>query len=240
MVDLLQEFFCLEILMKMVLCFIQITIAEKERRYTAEIRNKAFTVYCLALKCGVDQVDALPQNYLLGDDNSVTMIDFGEARPTKNPVSGKTTLQLIEDMETLEKTDARPDYTEFTKVLKRMNPKLSRWLLADNRVRLVKLPSFTKEKADLCLEGLFTPASNRHHIMEALKNIERFDAERNAQKLKEITRRANERREDAERDAQREEKLKAREECKKGNRGFCSVMGGTRKKRKTKRRKTRK
>ena len=118
-----------------------------------------------------------------------------------------------------------------------MNYKLYKWLLQDNNVRLVTLPFLTEEIAERCLTGLFTPDTYKFGIMRVSRDIEKYDAERRTQKMKEIRRRDDEKREADEREAEREEERnrKAREECKRGNNGYCSVMGGTRKKRKSRR-----
>ena len=99
------------------------TIMEKEYEKTYlpkfnEIRNKVFRLYCTALRCGVDQVDVKPPNYLFGVDGTVTMIDFGIARIVEDP-------RIDEYIDLAEKGDYEPlkDY------LRDHNHRFDQWLL---------------------------------------------------------------------------------------------------------------
>jgi serine/threonine protein kinase len=110
--------------------------------YQQEVKNKAFTSYCLALKCGVDQVDAFPQNYLLDKDGKMTMIDFGLAKRVS-----ATTKRLIEYAEESGEYDALIEH------LRTINPKLNRWLLSD-KSRFVTITPLPSEVISRCLTGL--------------------------------------------------------------------------------------
>lgn len=63
-----------------------------------EIRNKAFRCYVTAIKCGVLQNDPNPQNFLISEDDNVTLIDFGEAQKL-TPTETRQLLPLIKDAE---------------------------------------------------------------------------------------------------------------------------------------------
>ena len=120
-----------------------------------ELKNKAFTMYCLALKCGVNQVDALPQNYLLGEDGNVTMIDFGQAR-----VLGPSTLGLVKTAIEAAEGGGRKEYDRLLDRLTGLNgEKLEKWLFWRRTPRLVEIVPLRREVAQQCLTGLCVPAS---------------------------------------------------------------------------------
>ena len=55
-------------------------------RQLQDLKNKAFTIYCMALLCGIDQNDVFGRNFLLSEDGRITMIDFGLARKLSDEV----------------------------------------------------------------------------------------------------------------------------------------------------------
>jgi hypothetical protein len=48
-------------------------------RRVQDLKNKAFTIYCMALLCGINQNDVFGRNFLLDKNDRVTIIDFGVA-----------------------------------------------------------------------------------------------------------------------------------------------------------------
>jgi len=99
------------------------------KRYD-EIRSKVFRAYCTALQCGIDQVDVKQNNYLFGEDGTITMIDFGIAKELlytgmKSRMDPTTLYAHIDEAERTEK------YTELKKYLLKYNDRLG-WLF-DNR-----------------------------------------------------------------------------------------------------------
>jgi len=48
-------------------------------RRIQDLKNKAFTIYCMTLLCGINQNDAFGRNFLLDKNDNVVIIDFGVA-----------------------------------------------------------------------------------------------------------------------------------------------------------------
>ena len=124
------------------------------KRYD-EIRSKVFRAYCTALQCGIDQVDVKQNNYLFGEDGTITMIDFGIAEELvpglKSRMDPKTLYTLIDQAEKTEK------YTELKKYLLKHNDRLS-WLFDTRYGKTVFEPllpiPLNPEIAEFCTAGL--------------------------------------------------------------------------------------
>jgi serine/threonine protein kinase len=125
------------------------------KRYD-EIRSKVFRAYCTALKCGIDQVDVKENNYLFGEDGTITMIDFGIAKELvytgmKSRMDPK---MLYEYIEKAEKTE---HYTELKKYLLKYNDRLT-WLFNPKYGKTVFEPllpiPLNPEVAEHCTAGL--------------------------------------------------------------------------------------
>jgi hypothetical protein len=124
------------------------------KRYD-EIRSKVFRAYCTALQCGIDQVDVKQNNYLFGEDGTITMIDFGIAEELvpglKSRMDPKTLYTLIDQAEKTEK------YTELKKYLLKYNGRLT-WLFDTRYGKTVFEPllpiPLNPEIAEFCTAGL--------------------------------------------------------------------------------------
>jgi len=96
-----------------------------------EIRNKAFRTYCTALQCGVDQVDVLPQNYLFGENGTITMIDFGIAQELK-PKEASELMAFIDEAEKGDPSDKKKrQYIHLKTFLRKRNFRFDKWMLDD-------------------------------------------------------------------------------------------------------------
>lgn len=95
------------------------------KRYD-EIRSKIFRAYCSALQCGIDQVDVTQNNYLFGEDGTITMIDFGIAKELVDTgmKSRMDPTTLYAHIDEAEKTQ---QYSELKKYLLKYNQRLI-WL----------------------------------------------------------------------------------------------------------------
>ena len=197
-----------------------------------ELINKAFRTYVTALKCGVLQGDPQAQNFLLSGDD-VTLIDFGAARKLlsiesrelepiiQNVEQGKTSCRpLIKKL-----LDMEPDDEEY-QILETwlLKPQLSKTGTLIGPTLTTLLPSITLDDkiVENCKAGLCKPSSllpDRETLSaETIAENKRIEDERYAQ-IK------------ADRETEREEesarkKTKCEEEVKQ--KGFCSVMGGKR------------
>ena len=65
-------------------------------RRLQDLKNKAFTIYCMALLCGINQNDVFGRNFLLDKNDRVTMIDFGIAGEL-DPETVTTIEGLVDD-----------------------------------------------------------------------------------------------------------------------------------------------
>jgi len=122
-----------------------------------EIRSKVFRAYCTALQCGIDQVDVKQNNYLFGEDGTITMIDFGIAEElvpgskSRIKMNPETLYPLIDQAEKTE------HYTELKKYLLKHNERL-RWLFDTRYGKTVFEPllpiPLNPEVAEFCTAGL--------------------------------------------------------------------------------------
>lgn len=125
------------------------------KRYD-EIRSKVFRAYCTALQCGIDQVDVKQNNYLFGEDGTITMIDFGIAKELvytglKTKMDPTTLYGHIDEAEKTEK------YTELKKYLLKYNQRLT-WLFDTRYGKTVFEPllpmPLNPELVEHCTAGL--------------------------------------------------------------------------------------
>lgn len=186
------------------------------------LRNKAFRSYCTAIECGVLHRDPQPQNFLVSGDN-VILIDFGSASKI---ISETTTFEKF--IQKAEQGNCLP----LINALKARDPDnlLDDWLFkpikhAGREIITTTLAPKTMlhEKKQACMDGRCDikrrPLVDRLPLSrETIAENKRIEDERYA-KMKD-DRDAEEREESERKKARCEEEVKEK--------GFCSVMGGKR------------
>jgi serine/threonine protein kinase len=199
------------------------------------LRNKAFRSYCTAIECGVLHRDPQPQNFLVRGDN-VILIDFGSASKI---ISEITTFEKL--IQNAEKGNCLP----LIQALKAKDPDnlLDDWLFEPTKHAGRKIITTTlapktmlHEKKQACMDGRCDikrrPLVGRLSLSpETIAENRRIEDERYA-KMK-ADREAEERavEERAVEEKAESARKKARCEKEKG----CSVSGGKRRTRKTRR-----
>ena len=190
------------------------------KRYE-EIRSKIFRAYCTALQCGIDQVDAKQNNFLFGEDGTVTMIDFGIAEELV-----ETRMNPVELYKLIDAAEKTQDYGELKKYLYKFN-KLLGWLFIPKYGKTVFEPllpiPLNPETAEFCITGLcqLTYPSEGDRTQEQqdviMRRTRRLQAEKDTREATEREAAREAKRQQMERD-QREREWKAREEAREAER----------------------
>jgi hypothetical protein len=129
-------------------------------RRIQDLKNKAFTIYCMTLLCGINQNDAFGRNFLLDKNDKVVIIDFG--------VSKKLLRSEVEKITELVNACLADD--KFLRDLKRylinIDITLAEWLFAPGypkqpyTTELLKFPDpLPVEVVRNCKSGLCRPTN---------------------------------------------------------------------------------
>ena len=127
-------------------------------RRLQDLKNKAFTIYCMTLLCGINQNDVFGRNFLLDKNDKVTIIDFG--------IAGELDPETVITIEGLV-DDCRKDLSN-KKTLKKLIDYL---ILLDNHEKHLKIWLFKKgwPKQPYDLELLDFPIRLPDKIVEQCK-----------------------------------------------------------------------
>ena len=142
-------------------------------RRLQDLKNKAFTIYCMALLCGIDQNDVFGRNFLLSEDDNVTMIDFGLARKITD-----------EDVTTIQGHIDKKEISELKTYLKKKRRWLGDWLFEKGYVTQpysTELLDFPKSLPDDIVENCKTGICKPTNTKPKRKRIEMPKAEQKAE-----------------------------------------------------------
>lgn len=147
-----------------------------------ELKNKAFTIYCMTLLCGISQNDAFGRNFLLDKNDNVVIIDFGVATKL-TPGNFKKIEELVGACVT-NLADKKLLY-ELKAYLRTVDRQLDEWLFAKQytdqpyTTELLKFPdSLSAEIVMSCKSGVCKP-TNTEPTRKAfpVKVLDRYDYE---------------------------------------------------------------
>lgn len=162
-----------------------------------DLKNKAFTIYCMALLCGINQNDVFGRNFLLDKMDRVTMIDFG--------IAGEIDPKTITDVEKLV-NECRKDLSnkkalkglvEYLILLDDHPMHLKQWLFQKGwaqqpyGIELLEFPHSLPEKViESCKSGLCHPTNTEPKRIT--KRKDRYDYELEARRQDKLLEEAQE------------------------------------------------
>ena len=115
----------------------------KDKTVVAQKKGEATRLYCMALECGINHRDAHLKNFLINDQNEITLIDFGIAKlltPEEN------ILALIPEGESHD--------TALRDALRTLSTQSNAWFLSDP-FHIAPYPSpLSEEVVERCKDGL--------------------------------------------------------------------------------------
>jgi serine/threonine protein kinase len=148
-------------------------------RRIQDLKNKAFTIYCMTLLCGINQNDVFGRNFLLDKNDRVTMIDFGVAGDLD-----KKTITTIEGLVYAchKNLSDRKTLRDLKQYLIRLDHTLEDWLFQKAwpqqpyGIELLEFPHSLPEKViESCKSGLCHPTNTEPKRIT--KRKDRYDYE---------------------------------------------------------------
>jgi serine/threonine protein kinase len=157
-------------------------------RRLQDLKNKAFTIYCMTLLCGINQNDVFGRNFLLDKNDRVTIIDFGVAGELDTK-----TLTVIEGLVDACRANLsdKKALRELKVYLISLDPTLNDWLFQRGystqpySTELLDFPLSLPDKVvESCKSGLCNPMNTEpKRIAKNERKRDRYDDELEARKL---------------------------------------------------------
>jgi len=198
-----------------------------EVNLTVDMANQALRLYCMGIELGIDQNDPLPQNFLLKEDGTLTMIDFGYARqmPTISHTDKPTKQQRITSL--IHAANENPAASPALKDALYFHNIKTEWFTKPKKTVLADYPNpFEAETVERCIHGMCRPSP----ILKKRPELKRTRPEPHAAHAPLAEPETKRVREDPVPELPAAFVAPAEPECKKGR---CTVSGGKRVKHKS-------